>query len=174
MSNETLRFEPFANIMINRHESDEVDADYCRETAALVFVEAAKVTDRLHELMTEALDRHNQQCDRLRRQRDGLDGELTQAQQRIRDLETPGRPDPLGLALPRTCGEPPVVSVHTASDVKIDYSQLDPAWCAGWNEPVVMGSRRHNKGTCAICGRRIGLQKNGNPRRHKRGRGFND
>jgi len=47
--------------------------------------------------------------DQLKEQRDGLDNELTKAQARIKELEPPGKPDPLGMALPRGSGKPDVV-----------------------------------------------------------------
>lgn len=158
-----LRFGPFANLIIERHRDDDDESgmgftpDYCRETAALVFVEAAKVVDKWRgytETLERASTRDRERYQKLKEEKHALEEKVVELDRRLRDPNRL-RPDPLGPSVPR------------GRQQELVDGPMDPTspWCEGAGErqdepPDGMVS------ICERCNREVKLNR-GHVPRHK-------
>ncbi len=160
-----LKFEPFSNVIINRHENDEQGTpEYCRETAAILYAIAYGVVQARHDysrILERKITRDQERFRKLKEQADELEEKLVELDRRLRDPNRL-RPDPLGPSLPRG-GKPDVVTIRPRPP-------LVASSCPGsWTKPSV---RCEDSGDCDNCGRTIGLQRGGYLARHSWGGKF--
>ena len=151
-----LKFEPFSNVIINRHEDDdEQDKVYCQETAAILYAIAYGVVEAQRHytrIVERAHARDQERFRKLKEQTNELEEKLVELDRRLRDPNRL-RPDPLGPSVPRR-GKPPLVA----------------STCPGsWTQPR---ARCEDSGDCGNCGRTIGLQRGGYLARHSWGGKF--
>lgn len=153
---------------------DDDNKEFLEEAAAECYGIAYKVVSQLEQRVADLKVSYSQLEERLeemRRQRDERANELGRAHDRIKELEPPGKPDPLALALPRKRGPDAVVSGQLGPGPTVALGQ-EP-WCPG---DRFIADEEPSPGTaarCATCGRLIKPQNAGVPYRHKWGGFFN-
>ena len=107
-----LKFEPFSNVIINRHEDDdEQDKVYCQETAAILYAIAYGVVEAQRHytrIVERAHARDQERFRKLKEQTNELEEKLVELDRRLRDPNRL-RPDPLGPSVPRGSREPKLV-----------------------------------------------------------------
>lgn len=170
--NDVLRFGTIADLIISRHEDDWQDfeeappgtyaKDYCRETAALVFVEAMKVVDQYKHYVAVLEKCNAGERERLRNMKEQRDEAIDKAVELDKRLRDPNRkrPDPLGPSVPRSTGQPALVEL-------LPHRLVAGETCLMGGLVVMFNGDPEDLAECPKCGRVVKVTKMGKYYQHK-------